>query len=133
VTDIAFKAQGYNLPSQAVDGMDILAVEAATRKAAERVRNGGGPELLEFRTYRFRGHSLADPELYRSKDEVEKWMERDPIPAFINRLHEADVLTDAGLRALEESIKREIDEAVAFAEESPWEPLEDLTRDVMAP
>jgi TPP-dependent pyruvate/acetoin dehydrogenase alpha subunit len=131
VTDIAFKAQGYNVPSQAVDGMDVLAVEAATKDAAERVRLGTGPEFLEFRTYRFRGHSLADPELYRSKDEVEQWLERDPIPNLIKRLRDADLLGDSGLEQLEKSVKQEIDEAVAFAEKSPWEALDDLTKDVM--
>jgi len=131
VTDIAFKAKGYNVPSQAVDGMDVLAVEAATREAADRVRKGGGPELLELRTYRFRGHSMADPELYRTKEEVERWMEHDPLPAFIKHLRDLNLLSDADLAKLEASVKQEIDEAVAFAEESPWEPLEDLAKDVM--
>ncbi len=132
-TDIAYKAQGYDVPSQAVDGMDVLAVEAATREAAERVRSGGGPELLEMRTYRFRGHSLSDPELYRPKEEVEVWKERDPIPAFVEHLRSANQLTDAEYDELEKSVEQEVEEAIAFAEESPWEALEDLTKDVMTP
>jgi len=131
VTDIALKAQAYDIPGEAVDGMDVLAVEAATRPAAARVRKGGGPELLEFRTYRFRGHSMADPELYRTREEVERWQERDPIPAFVRRLRDLNRLDDAGLARLEESVKQEVEEAVAFAEESPWEALEDLTKDVL--
>ena len=133
VTDIAFKAQAYGVPSRAVDGMDVLAVEAATKEAAASVRAGGGPQLLELRTYRFRGHSLADPELYRSKEEVERWMERDPIATFTERLRDLELLSDAGLQKLEEGVKGEIEGAVAFAEESPWEPVDDLLKDVTAP
>jgi pyruvate dehydrogenase E1 component alpha subunit/2-oxoisovalerate dehydrogenase E1 component len=132
LTDLAAKARAYDMPSRAVDGMDVLAVEAATREAAERVRQGGGPELLELRTYRFRGHSLADPELYRSKAEVAHWQERDPIPHLIGRLRDLELLSDADLEKIEAGVKQQVDEAVAFAEESPWEPLEDLTKDVMA-
>jgi len=133
VTDIAFKAQAYGVPSRAVDGMDVLAVEAATKEAAASVRAGGGPQLLELRTYRFRGHSLADPELYRSKEEVERWMERDPIATFTERLRDLELLSDAGLQKLEEGVKGEVEGAVAFAEESPWEPVDDLLKDVTAP
>ena len=130
VTDIALKARSYNLPSRAVDGMDVLAVETATRDAAESIRSGGGPQLLEFRTYRFRGHSHADPELYRSKEEVAAWMEHDPITKLVQSLRDARAIDDAGLNTLEDEVKRSIDAAVTFAEESPWEPLEDLLKDV---
>ena len=130
VTDIAFKAQGYGVTAQAVDGMDVQAVESATRSAAERIRQGGGPELLEMRTYRFRGHSLADPELYRSKEEVQRWQEYDPIATFEKRLREAERLTDADLAAIEDSVGQEVAASEAFAEASPWEPLDDLTKDV---
>src|SRR6266545_4728989 len=106
VTDLASKAQAYNVPSQAVDGMNILAIETATKAAAERVRQGSGPEMLEMRTYRFRGHSLADPELYRSKEEVEHWKERDPIPAFIQKLRDLQLLGDPDLHQVEEGVKR---------------------------
>ncbi|HLG11704.1 MAG TPA: thiamine pyrophosphate-dependent enzyme, partial [Dehalococcoidia bacterium] len=128
VTDIAFKGQAYGVPGQAVDGMDVVAVESATKLAAERIRKGGGPELLEMRTYRFRGHSLADPELYRSKEEVQRWMERDPIPAFEKRLRDTGQLTQAGRDEIEEDVKREVEAAVEFAEAGPWEAIEDLTR-----
>jgi len=132
VTDLASKARAYDVPSEAVDGMDVLAVEAATREAVARVRAGNGPEMLEMRTYRFRGHSLADPELYRSKEEVERWKEHDPIPAFIQKLRDLQLLTDPDLARIEADIKQEVEAAVAFAEASPWEPLEDLTKDVTA-
>jgi pyruvate dehydrogenase E1 component alpha subunit len=128
--DIRRKAEGYGLPAEAVDGMDVLAVEAATRRAAEHVRRGGGPFLLEIRTYRFRAHSTADPELYRSKGEVEEWKRRDPILLFTARLRDGGLLSEADLAGLEASVQGEVEEAVRFAEAGPWEPVEDLTRDV---
>jgi pyruvate dehydrogenase E1 component alpha subunit len=131
-TDIALKARGYGLPSAAVDGMDVLAVEAATRRAVEAVRSGG-PFLLEARTYRFRAHSMYDAELYRSKQEVEEWKKRDPIVTFRTRLSEAGMLSEEEWARMEASVAAEIDEAVAFAEAGPWEPVEDLTRDVYTP
>jgi pyruvate dehydrogenase E1 component alpha subunit len=129
--DVCVKARAYRLPAEAVDGMDVLATEAATRRAAEAVRRGEGPRLLEFRTYRFRGHSMADPQLYRTKDEVEQWKQRDPIAAYEGRLREWGLLTDQDRAALEADAQAETDAAVAFADAGPWEPLEDLTKYVM--
>lgn len=129
-TNIAFKAQAYDIPSEVVDGMDIVSVEASTGRAAELVRGGQGPYLIEYRTYRFRAHSMYDPELYRTKEEVAEWRKRDPIDTFTARLRELGHLTNADLEKIETTIASEIDEAVAFAEASPWEPLEDLTKDV---
>lgn len=128
--DIRRKADAYGMPSDAADGMDVVAVEEATRRAAERVRRGDGPVLLELRTYRFRAHSTADPELYRSKEEVAEWKQRDPIALFGARLQAMGILTDADLASLEAAVGGEIDEAVRAAEAGPWEPVEDLTRDV---
>jgi pyruvate dehydrogenase E1 component alpha subunit len=132
-TDIRRKAQAYAVAADAVDGMDVLAVEAATHRAADVVRRGGGPFLLELRTYRFRAHSMADPELYRSKQEVEEWKARDPIALFTAKLRERDWLSDADLAALEAWAATEVDAAVRFAEAGPWEPVEDLTTDVYTP
>jgi pyruvate dehydrogenase E1 component alpha subunit len=129
-TDIALKAAGYGVPADAVDGMDVTAVEAATLSAAERVRAGNGPYLLECRTYRFRAHSMYDPELYRSKEEVEEWKKRCPIARFEAHLHESKGISEADFAAIEKTIESEIDEAVAFAEAGPWEPVEDLMKDV---
>jgi len=129
-TDIAQKAKGYNISSEAVDGMDVLAVLDATRRAAEVVRSNGRPYFLEYRTYRFRAHSMYDPELYRSKEEVEQWKERDPITILEGRMREWKCLTSDDLAKMEETIAAELDEAIAFAEASPWEPVEDLTKDV---
>ncbi len=129
-TDIAAKASAYGMPGEAVDGMDVLAVEAATRKAAAQVRAGQGPYFLEFRTYRFRAHSMYDPELYRNKVEVATWKEHGPILAFEGLMREWKCLTEEDLDILEKKVREEIDDAVAFAEASPWEPVEDLTKDV---
>lgn len=132
-TNISRKAASYNLAAGAVDGMDILAVEAAVRRAADSVRNGNGPYLLELRTYRFRAHSMADPDLYRTKEEIEEWKKRDPIPLFQARLREWGLLSDSDLSQMESEIGAELDEAVRFAETSPFEPVEDLLKDVEGP
>ena len=132
-TDIRLKAEDHGLGAEAVDGMDVLAVEAGMRHAIARVRAERRPRFLEARTYRFRAHSMADPELYRTKDEVEQWKRRDPIATFVARLRELALLTDADLAALAQAIEQELDAAVAFAEAAPWEPIGDLTKDVYTP
>jgi pyruvate dehydrogenase E1 component alpha subunit len=132
-TDIRLKAEGHGMPAETTDGMDVLAVEAAMRQAADAVRREGGPRFLEARTYRFRAHSMADPELYRTKAEVEQWKQRDPISTFVARLREQALLTDADLTAMAGTVDTEISVAVAFAEAAPWEPVEDLTKNVYTP
>ncbi|QOJ35913.1 MAG: pyruvate dehydrogenase (acetyl-transferring) E1 component subunit alpha [Nitrospira sp.] len=128
--DIAAKAQAYALPSEAVDGMDVSAVHQATARAVELVRKGPGPYLLEYRTYRFRAHSMYDAELYRTKDEVAEWKQRDPITSLTARLRQASWLADADLAAMETDIAAELEGAVAFSEASPWESVQDLTKDL---
>jgi TPP-dependent pyruvate/acetoin dehydrogenase alpha subunit len=110
--------------------MDVLEVEAATRKAVDFVRTGHGPYLLEYRTYRFRAHSMYDAELYRTKDEVAQWKQRDPIALFQQQLRTEGHVIDADLDKMETAIAAEIAEAVSFAEMGPWEPMENLTKDV---
>jgi pyruvate dehydrogenase E1 component alpha subunit len=129
-TDIPTQARSHRIPAESVDGMDVLTVEAATRRATEAVRRGEGPRFVEFRTYRFRGHSMADPELYRSKAEVEEWKKRDPIALYSQQLQEWEILSDAKLADIEASVAAEIVAAVDFAEAGEWEPIEDLTKDV---
>jgi pyruvate dehydrogenase E1 component subunit alpha len=129
-TNVSLKAQAYGLPSTAVDGMDVLAVEAAARQAADYVRRGNGPFLLELRTYRFRAHSMSDPDFYRAKQEIEEWKKRDPILLFQSRLKDAGLLSESDLAAMEAEVAAEIEEAVRFAESSPWEPVENLLNDV---
>jgi TPP-dependent pyruvate/acetoin dehydrogenase alpha subunit len=128
--DIALKAVGYGVKSEVVDGMDVSAVENATRNAVKFMRHDGEPYLIEYRTYRFRAHSMYDPELYRSKEEVEEWKARCPVTNFTALLRGRGGLTEADLAVVEGSIAKEIDEAVAFAEAGEWEPVEDLMRDV---
>ena len=127
------KAASYGLRTEAVDGMDVLAVADATRRAVDAIRDGSGPWLLELQTYRFRAHSMFDPELYRSKDEVAQWRERCPIEAFQRRLSEADLLTAADVERIEATIADEIARAVDFAENGTWEPIESLLDDVYTP
>ncbi len=129
-TDIARKARTYGMTTQAVDGMDVLAVRDAAHSAVESVRGGHGPYFLELKTYRFRPHSMYDPELYRQKDEVEQWKQRDPIVLFEEMMREWKALCEGDLAEAEAHIAAEIEDAVAFAEASDWEPVEDLTKDV---
>jgi pyruvate dehydrogenase E1 component alpha subunit len=128
VTDLAARTASYRIDSSAVNGMDVLAVEAAARQAADSVRSQGKPYFLECRTYRFRAHSMYDAELYRPKEEVEEWKKRGPIASFKQELKRQGMLSDADLEAIEAEVAREIEEAVAFAEACTWEPVEDLTR-----
>lgn len=132
-TDIALKAKAYGLPAEALDGMDVLAVQEATQRSAGMVRRGDGPFLLEARTYRFRAHSMYDAELYRNKAEVEEWKRRDPIATFLARLRDEGLLQDSDLAHMEASVAAEVAEAVALAEAGLWEPVEDLTKDVYTP
>ena len=127
-TDLCLKAASYEMPAWPVDGMDAVAVDGAMRHAVDAVRNGGGPVFLEFRTYRFRAHSMYDPELYRGKDEVAAWREHDPIPALQQRAMAAGVLTDADVEQIEATVADEIAEAIAFAEAGSPEPVDQLTR-----
>jgi pyruvate dehydrogenase E1 component alpha subunit len=130
-TDIAAKARSYGVPASTVDGMDVHAVEAAAQEAADLVRAGEGPYFLEIQTYRFRAHSMYDPDLYRDKSEVERWKQRDPIPALTARMRAEGSLDEAALAALESEVAAEVADAVAFAEAGTWEPVEELTRFVM--
>ena len=128
--DLRLKAQSYQMTAEAVDGMDVVAVEAATRRIADAVRRGEGPAFIEFRTYRFRAHSMFDAELYRDKSEVDEWKKRDPIAALTTRLKREAGVGDALIDALALSVDEEIDEAVQYAEHGTWEPVADLLNDV---
>ena len=130
--DIHVKAQSYNVPAEVVDGMDVVAVEAATRRVCAAIRDGGGPALLECRTYRFRAHSMFDPQLYRDRAEVEEWKHRDPIDRLASWMGESGVLHDSDLAAIEAEVGAEIEYSVAFAESGHWEPIAELTREVYA-
>jgi TPP-dependent pyruvate/acetoin dehydrogenase alpha subunit len=129
-TDIVRKAEAAGVPGEAVDGLDVVAVEATVGRAAAAVRGGQGPRLVEARTYRFRAHSMYDPDLYRDKDEIERWKASDPITRFSAALRAQDVLDEDDVTAVETAVAAEVDAAVAQAEAGPWEPVEDLLKDV---
>ncbi|HEY7593127.1 MAG TPA: pyruvate dehydrogenase (acetyl-transferring) E1 component subunit alpha [Actinophytocola sp.] len=131
-TDLALRASSYGMRSWAVDGMDVELVADAARRAADTVRAGAGPCFLELRTYRFRAHSLYDPDRYRDKAEIERWKERDPITQLAARMRADGQLDDTVLAEIDADVAAELDRAVAAAEEAPLEPVEDLTRHVYA-
>ncbi|HUH96559.1 MAG TPA: pyruvate dehydrogenase (acetyl-transferring) E1 component subunit alpha [Anaerolineales bacterium] len=130
VSSIAMKARGYDIPSAKADGMDVMKVYEAAQKAIETVRAGGGPFLLEITTYRFRGHSMGDPERYRKQAEVKKWEESDPIGIFRRYLAENKITSGKALDEIDEQALEEVQKAVEFAEASPEPTLDDLYRDV---
>jgi pyruvate dehydrogenase E1 component beta subunit/2-oxoisovalerate dehydrogenase E1 component len=130
--DLAAKARGYLVEAESVDGMNVVAVEAAARRAVERVRGGDGPYFLECQTYRFRAHSMFDAQLYRDKAEVEEWRKKGPLVRYRAWLLESGLAHPDDLEKIETEVKAELEEAVAFAEAGTLEPVEDLTRDVYA-
>jgi pyruvate dehydrogenase E1 component alpha subunit len=127
-THIASKAVGYRVGSEAVDGMDVVAVEVAARRAVEEIRRTNAPFLLECQTYRFRAHSMFDAQLYRPKQEIEAWRHKDPILRLRSWLEQAGMLHNQEIDAIEADIAAEIDKAVGFAEAGTWEPVEELER-----
>ncbi len=132
-TDLCLKAASYGTPTVRVDGMDVVAVHEAVQRAAQQVREQQGPVFVELRTYRFRAHSMFDPELYRDKKEIEAWKTRGPIHTYSARLKTQGSLTEAEFLALDAAAQGEVEAAVAFAEAGTWEPVEDLLRDVHTP
>ena len=130
-TDLCAKAASYNIATRKADGMDVLAVHEAAAEAVRHVRAGEGPFFLECQTYRFRAHSMFDPDLYRAREEIEQWKQRGPLQTFAARLKAEGKLTEDEFRALDDSAMREVDAAVAFADAAGWEPVEDLARDLL--
>ena len=128
-TDLAMRAASYGMPAWAVDGMDVLAVESAARRAVDGIRAGNGPHFLELRTYRFRAHSMYDPDRYRDKAEIEQWKTRDPISLLADRIGaSAETIEELNRQAAEV-----VERAVAAAQNAPSEPVEDLLRFVYTP
>ena len=129
-TNLALKAAAYEVPAWTVDGMDALAVLDASARAVTAIRGGGGPIFLELRTFRFRPHSMFDPDLYRDKSEIEEWRERDPISLLATTLRGRDLLDDQVFEEIQRRATEEIDDAVAFADAGGIEPIEELGRHV---
>lgn len=132
VSEIRQKAQGYDMANSRVDGMDVIAVRDATLAVLEQIRSGAGPHLMEVVTYRYRGHSMGDPERYRQIEEVKRWQENDPIGIYRRYLESQSIATAQELDALDQRVEEEVAEAVRFAEESPEPPPEALFEDIYA-
>jgi pyruvate dehydrogenase E1 component alpha subunit len=130
VTDLSKKAEGFGVPGTQCDGMDVLDVHACVTQALKKAREEREPQLVEAVTYRFRGHSMADPEEYRTKEQVEEWRKRDPINAFKERLVGEDVLSEEDVQKLDAKAMERIDEAVEFADNSPFPDLDSLYDDI---
>ncbi len=132
VSEIQQKAEGYGMAHERVDGMDIMAVYEAASKAIETVRSGSGPRMLEVMTYRYRGHSMGDPERYRKQEEVKKWEEQDPIGIYRSYLTKNKIATDQVLDEIDAHAVEEVKKAVEFAEASPEPALDTLFDDIYA-
>jgi pyruvate dehydrogenase E1 component alpha subunit len=131
--DLALKAASYAVPALSVDGMDVVEVHRATSKALSAIRSGGGPMFIEFQTYRFRAHSMFDPDLYRDPAEVERWKERDPITTFAGRLVADGAITDGDLEAMWTAARDETEAAVIAADAAPEESVDTLLDHVTRP
>ena len=132
VTEIRQKAEGYGMKNGQVDGMDVMKVYEASKEALDFIRKESQPYLLEIDTYRFRGHSMGDPERYRKAEEVKKWQENDPIGIFNKQLIEKKIATAKVLDEIEARVEEEVAKAVEFAEASPEPAMEELFTDIYA-
>ncbi len=132
IEDLAKRAAAYDMDWKIIDGMDVIEVYETTRRAAERVRTQHRPELLEAKTYRFKGHSVADPEVYRSKEEVEKWKERDPVIMFENKLKGEAVLNAQQIKQIRDEAEKIVNEAIEFAEQAEFPPASAICEHVYA-
>ena len=130
VTDLSRKSEGFGVPGTRCDGMDVLDVHAAVSEGLRKAREERQPQLVEAVTYRYRGHSMADPEEYRTKEEVEEWRRRDPIVTFRGRLAEEGVISEEDAEKLDEEAFKRVDEAVEFADQSPFPDLDSLYDDI---
>ncbi|MCF8340607.1 MAG: pyruvate dehydrogenase (acetyl-transferring) E1 component subunit alpha [Chitinophagaceae bacterium] len=130
VTDIYKLADAYDMPGDSVDGMDMEAVHNAVARAVKRARDGEGPTLLEMKTYRYRGHSMSDPQKYRTKEEVEIYKEKDPIEIARLKLVDFFNVPDNEIEEINERVRIDVEESVQFAEESPWPSDDELYKDV---
>ncbi len=130
VTDLSKIGLSYEMPSKIVNGMRPEDVHNAIEEAADRARRGDGPTLLDIRTYRYKGHSMSDPQKYRTKEEVSEWMEQDPIEHCLRMIQSNKWLTEKQIQEIDEWVKKEVDESVAFAESSPYPSPDELYKDV---
>jgi len=130
VTDLSKLGLSYDMPSKSVDGMSVEAVHNAIKEASDHCRAGKGPYLLDIRTYRYKGHSMSDPQKYRTKDEVNDYKSKDPITQVLEVIQSQGWLTEAGIKKIESKVKDQVNESIKFAEESPLPEVEELYKDV---
>ena len=130
VHDIYKLADAYEMPGDKVDGMTPEAVHDAVTRAVKRAREGGGPTLLEMKTYRYKGHSISDPQKYRTKEEVEEYKEKDPLAIVLETIQTNAFATDEEIAAIDSRIAAVVEETVRFAEESPWPDDSEVLKDV---
>ena len=130
VTDLYTLGESYDMPSEPVDAMKVEAVHVAVAKAAERARKGDGPTLLEFRTYRYKGHSMSDPQKYRSKEEVEEYKQQDPVEVVRKAILDKKMATEKTLEAIDKKVAGQVEESVKFAEESPFPDSSEAMTDI---
>jgi pyruvate dehydrogenase E1 component alpha subunit len=130
VLDIYRLADAYDMPADSVDGMSCEEVHKAMERAVRRGREGGGPTFLEIKTYRYRGHSMSDPAKYRTKEELEEYKEQDPINQTLKKIQENNWATAEEIEAINDKVKKEVEESVQFAEESPWPDDSEVYKDI---
>ena len=131
IEDIAARASGYGMPGLVVDGNDVMAVHEAITESAKSIREGKGPTLLELKTRRFKGHFEGDPQSYKTPDEIAEEMKNDPIPLFARQLIEQEITTEAVLNAIGEDVKKELQAAIEFTDQSDYPPLEEIYTDLL--
>jgi pyruvate dehydrogenase E1 component alpha subunit len=130
VVDIYKLADAYEMPADSVDGMSAETVHEAVLRAVNRAREGGGPTLLELKTYRYKGHSISDPQKYRTKEEVEEYKQRDPIEMVLHTINEKKFASEEEINAINQRVNDQVEESVKFAEESPWPDDNEVLKDV---
>ncbi len=130
VVDIYKLADAYEMPADKVDGMTAEAVHESVARAVKRAREGEGPTLLEMKTYRYKGHSVSDPQKYRSKEEVDEYKQQDPIEKVLNTILANNYATQEEIDAIDARINAVVEESVKFAEESPWPDDSEVYKDV---
>ena len=131
VKDIYKLADAYDMPGDSVDGMSPEAVHEAVARAVKRARENGGPTLLELKTYRYKGHSISDPQKYRTKDEVEEYKGRDPLTQILKTIRENNYATQEEIDAIDKRVNETVEESVKFAEESPWPNDDEVLKDIV--
>jgi pyruvate dehydrogenase E1 component alpha subunit len=130
VVDIYKLADAYEMPADSIDGMSAETVHEAVLRAVNRAREGGGPTLLELKTYRYKGHSISDPQKYRTKEEVEEYKQRDPIEMVLRTIKEKKFASEEEINAINQRVNDQVEESVKFAEESPWPNDDEVLKDV---